>query len=114
MISTLQAKAYLAENSRPFFWTGVFCTAYGYIPYALYHVPFLLYFGLWMTAASIGVRVFAAPLISFAQSMAQVWSGGLPMHKLVKRVSLGVVIITASLAGTRLLGHVLLEMAGLG
>lgn len=114
MFSTIHAKACLAENSRPFFWTGLVCAVYGYLPHALYDAPFLMYFGVCMTAASIGVRVFSAPLVSSAQVMAQVWNGGLPLHGLVKRLSLGIVLIAASLGGTTLLGHALLELAGLG
>ena len=114
MSSTMQARAYIAENSRPFFWTGLFCAAYGFIPHTLYDAPFLLYFGLWMTAASLGARAFAAPLIHSAQTLRQVWTGGLPMAELARRLSLFAVLAAATLGGTLLLGRLFIYLAGLG
>lgn len=111
--STVLAKAYLAENTRPFFWVGLLCAAYGYIPHALYEVPILLNLGLWMAVVSLGMRVFSTPLISSLQILRQVWTGGLPMHDLVKRLSLLTVLVACSLGGTLLLGKVLSVSAGL-
>ena len=111
--STMLAKACLAENSRPFFLIGLLCAAYGYIPYALYNVPVLLYLGLWMAAISVVVRAFSMPLISSVQIGQQVWTGGLPLFELIKRLALFVVMVGASIGGTALLGYGLSQLAGL-
>jgi hypothetical protein len=112
--STIQAKSYLAENTRPFFWVGLLCAAYGYIPYALYEVPVLLNLGLWMASISLGVRAFSAPLISSLQIVRQVWSGSLPVYELVKRLTLLFALLACSLGGTILLGKCFSRLAGLG
>lgn len=111
--STMLARAYLAENTRPFFWVGLLCAAYGYIPHALYDAPILLNLGLWMAAISLGVRAFSVPLISSLQILRQVWTGGLPMYDLVKRLSLITALAVASLGGTLLLGKLFSRLAGL-
>ena len=111
--STMLAKACLAENTRPFFWVGLLCAGYGYIPHALYDVPILLNLGLWMMALSLGVRAFAVPLISSRRLLLQVWTGGLPMVELVKRLALFTGLVAGSLGGTVLLGNLFSGLAGL-
>jgi hypothetical protein len=111
--SAMVAKAYLAENSRPFFWIGLLCAIYGYLPYALYNVPVLLYLGLWMAAISVGVRAFSMPLISSVQIVQQVWTGGLSMFEFIKRLALFAVLAGASIGGTALLGYGFSQLAGL-
>ena len=108
---TLQAKAALAEHSRPFLWVGLFCAAYGYIPHALYGVSILFYLGLAMTATSLTARAFAGPLIAALRSIEQVRAGNLPFVGLVKRLLLVVVLVTASLAGTAVLGYLFYQLA---
>ena len=111
--STIQARACLAENIRPFFWVGILCATYGYIPYVWYGAPILLYLGLWMVVISLGVRVFSAPIIASLRVMRQVWTGGLPLFVLARKLSLVAVLASASLGGTALLGKVLAGLAGL-
>ena len=108
----MQSKAYLLDNTRPFFWVGLFVAAYGYIPHTLYDVPVLFYLGLGMTAFSLGVRTFSAPLISNMQFIRQVWTGGRPLTDLIKRLTLIAALIAASIGGTGLLGYLFYQIAG--
>jgi len=98
----LQLRAALAANCRPFFWVGLLCAVYGYIPHVMYGVPVLFYLGLGMMAASLGLRAFAGPLIAALTSIEQVRTGGLPWSILVKRIALLLALITASVGGTAL------------
>jgi hypothetical protein len=109
----MQSKAYLFENTRPFFWIGLICAAYGYIPHALYDVPILFYLGVGMTAISLGVRTFSAPLISTLKMISQVWTGGRPLIDLIKRLTLLAALIAASIGGTGLLGYLFYQIADL-
>ena len=108
---TLQLKAAIAENSRPFLWVGMLCAAYGYIPHVLYGVPVLFYLGLAMTATSLVVRAFAGPLIAALRVFAQVRAGRLSMLGLVRQFLLLVVLLVTSLGGTALLGHLFYQLA---
>jgi hypothetical protein len=111
--SMMQPKAYLLESTRPFFWIGLICAAYGYIPHALYDMPILYYLGVGMTAISLGIRTFSAPLISTLKIIRQVWTGGRPLSDLIKRLTLLVALIAASIGGTGLLGYLFYQIADL-
>lgn len=106
------SKAYLLEITRPFFWVGLFCAAYGYIPYSLYDVPALFYQGVGMMAISLGIRMFATPLISTQKLIRQVWTGTRPLKDLFNRLTLLAVLIAASMGGTGLLGYLFYQLAG--
>jgi hypothetical protein len=110
--STLQLKAALAENSRPFLWVGILCAAYGYIPHALYDVPVLFYLGVGMTALSLGLRALAGPLIAALRAVERVRSGELAWSGLARQLLLLAVLVAASLGGTALLGHLFSQLAG--
>jgi len=101
--SRLQLRTTLAEHCRPFFWVGLLCATYGYIPYVMYDVPVLYYLGLCMMVASLGLRACAGPLIAALTSIEQVRTGGLPWRVLLKRIALLLALITASVGGTALL-----------
>jgi len=107
----LQMRSALAENSRPFIWVGLLCAAYGYIPYALYDVPVLLYLGLGMAAASVGLRAFAGPLIAVLRIFERVRAGRLPWSGLARQALLLVALISASLGGTALLAQLFYRLA---